>query len=378
MKKKYRAFSLVLAVILMFSMFTITAKTVGTNPTITVSTAIGKAGEDVTVDVRISDNPGIAGYKLTIDYDPAILDYTGGSTDSVSPDDQDPLDEDYQIKVAEDIQNGGMLLVNQVTQKSYSDKPLNKVIVVAFVAQDNVTSASGLLFTLPFKIKAAGVAEGSYPLTIAAGGDDVSDIANVNGNEIKFYRVDGKVNVVEKDTNAVLNDLKGLENETAADILTNIREIKVNSLASAIEDDAEILTALAKLEATVESQFGGLTVDGLTKTELGFAPADDVPEIEVVGAMLNSESGGRIVKTLDISPATTLPPTSAMTLPLTETAGVIMNSSMPHVMSPVTVRLPADSLLYRLTAPSTEPVMLIFESQPSMRPVISPSNVKSA
>ena len=49
-------------------------------PTFSVTDAYGKAGEEVSVTVAISHNPGVAGLQVELGYDPAVLSYTSAQT----------------------------------------------------------------------------------------------------------------------------------------------------------------------------------------------------------------------------------------------------------------------------------------------------------
>ncbi|MBE6798878.1 MAG: hypothetical protein E7525_03775 [Ruminococcaceae bacterium] len=79
--KKERVLSILVAVALLaISCFTATpvsATVTDSDPTITVSSAQGVAGDTVSVTVTLSNNPGIASMRLKITYDPNYLTLTG-------------------------------------------------------------------------------------------------------------------------------------------------------------------------------------------------------------------------------------------------------------------------------------------------------------
>lgn len=79
--KKTLAF--LLALLLTFTMLPVSAFA-AENPTFSVSSATGKAGDEVTVVVEIENNPGIWAYNYGIEYDTTRLEkvsYTGGGMD---------------------------------------------------------------------------------------------------------------------------------------------------------------------------------------------------------------------------------------------------------------------------------------------------------
>ena len=79
--KKTLAF--LLALLLTFTMLPVSAFA-AENPTFSVSSATGKAGDEVTVVVEIANNPGIWAYNYGIEYDTTRLEkvsYTGGGMD---------------------------------------------------------------------------------------------------------------------------------------------------------------------------------------------------------------------------------------------------------------------------------------------------------
>ena len=79
--KKTLAF--LLSLLLTFTMLPVSAFA-AENPTFTVTSATGKAGDEVTVVVEIANNPGIWAYNYGIEYDTTRLEkvsYTGGGMD---------------------------------------------------------------------------------------------------------------------------------------------------------------------------------------------------------------------------------------------------------------------------------------------------------
>lgn len=279
MRKNFKVWSLLLAIMLIIPLFSAvgTVGAAGTGPpTVTVETVSGKAGETVSVKVSIANNPGIAGYKLSVGYDESALEYAGikKADDTIT---SVFLGDPAQVGA------GGIIPVKYITIKT------DKIIVVAgeydiMGTGENViitpNANDGLMFTLKFKIK-TGTAAGSYPLTLLFGeevGNDFSDIANSSLKSIDFQPVNGGVNVVNNTTANVAALLIALgDSPTSAEILQAIKDINTagaNDLAAAIANDPEsIISLLKKLEDILKA-------DGYEFTSPEIA-------VEAVGAVLN-------------------------------------------------------------------------------------------
>ena len=97
--------------------------------------ASGKAGDEITVSLQLLENPSIAGYSVTVVYDPAILTFVKN----------------------ENKVSGGFHVVNSQTE--------GKVRVMCTVMGGNVLSTNGVSDVLTFRIKDDAKA-GSYPLDL--------------------------------------------------------------------------------------------------------------------------------------------------------------------------------------------------------------------
>lgn len=85
MMKSKRIFAMVLALVMVFSMLPMSAGAAG-EPAFGITSATGKAGEEVTVAVRIENNPGVMMYNYGIKYDTTrleLVEMTKGGMDNV-------------------------------------------------------------------------------------------------------------------------------------------------------------------------------------------------------------------------------------------------------------------------------------------------------
>lgn len=144
--------AIVLTVILTLSMVTI-AFAAGT-PTITVSSVAAKPGETVTLNVSLSDNPGINTFSLGFEYDTSRLNLTG-------------------VKLADGI--GG--------QFAYSKK------AVWLNSEDSAVNGDYLVLTFEV-LEDAVDGDASVAVTYNSG-----DIANYDEEDVDFALVSGKVSV---------------------------------------------------------------------------------------------------------------------------------------------------------------------------------------
>ena len=125
---------------------------------ISVSTAQGKAGDTVTLDVSISNNPGINTFSLGFNYDTSRLNLVN-------------------VEAATGL--GG--------QFTYSQK--------AVWLNSSDTTYNGKILTLTFKVlDNAATGDASVAVTYNAG-----DISNYNEDDVNFTLVAGKVKVTDKD-----------------------------------------------------------------------------------------------------------------------------------------------------------------------------------
>ncbi len=142
---------------------------------VTVSSPVAEAGDKVTVDFVLEENPGIWGMKLRISYDGSVL-------------------------TLEDVESGdvfekGELMLSQ----DYSKNPY--VVVASGNSLENKT-ACGSVVTLTFKV-GENAETGTYPISV-----EVTQINNIEGDKIGVNTQDGTVTVVscthkEKETRVV-------------------------------------------------------------------------------------------------------------------------------------------------------------------------------
>lgn len=130
------------------------------SPTFSVTDASGKAGDTVTVNAVMSDNPGIVAFRLLADYDSDVLTLTNA-----------------RVKDFESVSFG----------------PTDKVpfsFLWSEALNGNVTD-NGVMAELTFKIS-EDAASGSYPIKLSYDEDDVFDDDFVN---VKFAVAEGKITV---------------------------------------------------------------------------------------------------------------------------------------------------------------------------------------
>ena len=144
-----------------------------------VGDAQGKAGDTITVPVSITNNPGIVSLKLSVGYDPAVLELV----DATAGD----------FVVAEE---------ENVTVGSPSFSGLENPFVINWLdalALENNTN-TGVLANLTFKIKEG--ATGSTEITLSANANDLFD---KDYNNVPFA-LDGGVVTVKNHTPGDVND----------------------------------------------------------------------------------------------------------------------------------------------------------------------------
>jgi len=134
----------------------------------TVSGVAGNEGDEVVVSVLLSDNPGLATFKVRLNYDKSKLE---------------PVS----------ISQGAALTVGGITsnlQVEGIDVSALDYVTAYWYNTSNI-SANGVLFTVKFQIKEG--AAGNIPLTLTYEPDDVS---NQNGDNVPVTVQDGTVTVV--------------------------------------------------------------------------------------------------------------------------------------------------------------------------------------
>jgi hypothetical protein len=172
MGKFIKKFSCILLAVIAVFQIAITAGAAD-SPVITVSEAEGGPGQEVSVTVSFENNPGIAGYKLTLTYDSSRLECIW------------EYDNDGEIK----FPAGGILPVTELNTTQEK-----KIIIVGHQATN--TDSSGKLFELRFKIKddaERGVINGgNFKLDYGRG----TGIVNAEKQSVNPTITQGKITVV--------------------------------------------------------------------------------------------------------------------------------------------------------------------------------------
>lgn len=157
--------ALCLTVMLVVAMVPAFAVSADAAPTITVSTAEGYAGDEITVDVALANNPGFVSMKLLVEYDAEVLELTSKAPGATF---------------------GTMAFSQTMTEVPYI---LNWV---DSINPDNKTNGS--FATLTFKIK-DGAAIGESAITVEY---NPEDIYNAAWDNVAFEVVNGSVDVLCK------------------------------------------------------------------------------------------------------------------------------------------------------------------------------------
>lgn len=154
---------LMLVVVLLMIVTAITAfAAAGDDGVITVGTATAEPGEtDITIPVEISNNSGVAGYTLDINY-PTGLTLTA-------------------------IDNAGTLSAGGL----FVSTPSKNVVTYSNAA--NITG-DGVLFNLVFSVDSSAVA-GDYDISISLANDDPENICNLDLSPLEVEFVAGKITV---------------------------------------------------------------------------------------------------------------------------------------------------------------------------------------
>lgn len=160
MKHNVRIISLIVAICCLLSYVPVNAITIPTTaePEIVLSSASGEAGDEVTVDISLSGNPGVAYLKLKVDYNA-----------------------DLSIVKAE---NKGVLAVTFTTSKTTSVKPY---VLQWMGASDS--SNDGVIATVTFKI-ADNASVGEKSISVA-----VDECYNAEFDDVTFDVVNGNITV---------------------------------------------------------------------------------------------------------------------------------------------------------------------------------------
>ena len=177
-----------------------------------VSSDRGRAGDTVSVTVSVKRNPGIAGFRHTLQFDPTVLKFVS-------------------VEGAEVLQPGN-LVVNEEQAGS------GQITLVWFNPTD--IDADGELYTLTFEIL-EGAAEGASDVTLSF---EDKDNQNAAGEYVFFQVKSGGVEVVDY----ILGDLTGDKQLAMKDVLLlaqvvsgqDIELTEKQQLAADVNEDGEI------------------------------------------------------------------------------------------------------------------------------------------
>ena len=169
MKKCYyltKAISLVL--VLLIGVFSASLSVSAAQPTLTVGTTEGKAGDTVTVPITISGNPGIVALRIFMEYNSAVLRLTEVTDGTIFPAGKNTFNDDLTANPYT------MLWMDGTSQTDYTE--------------------NDTLVTLTFEILDA--AAGSYPVKLTYDSDSTF---NKDLDNVTFTMQNGSVTVTEEE-----------------------------------------------------------------------------------------------------------------------------------------------------------------------------------
>lgn len=171
MKKRILAFILSLTMILTMSAVSMSAVAQTGNGEITLESVVAENGESVSMNVVFQNNPGIWGMDLRISYDKSALTLTS-------------------------VENGDFFQDAEWTKGNLNAD----VYILSYEASalENITTSSGTLATLNFKVSDTAVA-GDYTVTASY---SAGDIINVSFDDINPSITNGKITVKSKPVSA--------------------------------------------------------------------------------------------------------------------------------------------------------------------------------
>ena len=208
---KQKITSLVMALIMTASLFMSISVNAETYGTITVSDVKATAGSTIAVPVKISNNPGIFGAKLTITFD-------------------------EELTLLEGI-NGNALANHQMTPPGTFTSPCNFVWDKTELADEDI--ADGVLLTLKFKTPANAQLGAKYNISVSY---DSGDILNKDENSISPNIINGSIEIM----NLVYGDLDCDSNVNAVDLVLMRRHVAggydqtINELSADVNSDGRV------------------------------------------------------------------------------------------------------------------------------------------
>ena len=153
MKKCYLTKAISLVLTLLICAFSVSLSVSAAQPTITVGTAEGKAGDTVTMPIIISGNLGIVALRIFVEYNSDVLRLTEATDGTIFPEGKNTFNDDMSANPYT------MLWMDSTSQTDYTE--------------------NGTLVTLTFEIMDA--AAGNYPVKLTYDSDSTfnKDLDNV-------------------------------------------------------------------------------------------------------------------------------------------------------------------------------------------------------
>ncbi len=157
-----RLYSLVLAIIIVLSAYTLSSAAEA--PAVIVESLGATGGSDVSVKVTVENNPGLWGMDLRIDYDKSAMTLTS-------------------------VENGDFFATSEWTRGNLEAD----TYILSYEANEieDITKSSGTLATLNFTLK-EDISEGDYEIKVSY---RTGDIINISFEDLAFTMVNGKVTV---------------------------------------------------------------------------------------------------------------------------------------------------------------------------------------
>ncbi len=178
------------------------------SPTVTVSSLKATSGREVEISISIENNPGIAGYEITLNFDNTVL---------------------TPVSVANgDVFNG------ELTSNIHNGEDLSKfTFVTATYAKTTNTEKNGTLVTFKFKVK-DDAPIGKTALTLDC------KVTNQSLDDVSLNKVNGVIEVID----CIYGDING--------------DAEVD-----IKDAVLLAQRLAKWEVTIDEVAADVNVDGV-------------------------------------------------------------------------------------------------------------------
>ncbi len=189
MRLTKRILAAVMSVLMIVTSANIVVLAADEKPTITVSSATGRAGETVDVAVSIENNPGIVSAMLDVEYDKDVL-------------------------TLKEVKDGGLFVVGDVEAELWhSDNLMGNPYRLSWAGDTlpSNTERNGVMAVLTFEI--ADDVEGEYPIKITV--PEEGQILNFAGDVVDFEMVGENVTIISEDAPAiVVGSAKGRAGDT--------------------------------------------------------------------------------------------------------------------------------------------------------------------